>query len=163
MPKKQVTMKTSELAALCSVDRSSISLWKKHGAAKYLISRDKWDVPAFLRWWARNIVQGGPVDDETERTAKERYWDSRATREGILVDQLEKRLVPVDEMERAFTDRARELARRLLLLSRRIAHQVSAESQRTHSEVVQVIDDEVYSMMKEYSRPITVEYEEITR
>lgn len=86
--------------------------------------------------------------------AEYRYRLARAEREELIVRQLKGELIPVEEVEQMFTDRAYEHARRLLMLSRRIAHKVSDKSKKTLKEVAAIIDKEVYDIMDGYTRPM---------
>jgi len=89
--------------------------------------------------------------EKTEK-ANYRYRVAKAEREELIVDQLRKKLIPVDDVERAFENRAYELARSLLVLSRRIGHKVAAKGSQDYKAVVAIIDKEVHRLMDAYSR-----------
>jgi len=118
-----------------------------------------WNATVFLAWWISNVHEPGDERDDSTREAKRRYWLARSERERLQVEQLHKKLIPTDDVEKAFTDRAYELRGRLLLLSRRVAGRVAGTSQTALREVTETIDDEVIRMMTEYSRDIEIEHE----
>lgn len=85
---------------------------------------------------------------------KYRKW--KAKREELIVKQLQESLVPVDDMISAFEARAYELARSLIVMSRRIGHRVASEGSKEYKAVLVVIDEEVRRMMDSYSRPLDI-------
>lgn len=86
-----------------------------------------------------------------------RYRAARNKREEFIIRQLEGQLLSKEEVERAFTARAYELARSLLLLSRRVAHRVAAAYEKQTKEVVTIIDEEAFHFLNGYSRPADIE------
>lgn len=78
-------------------------------------------------------------------------------------EQLEKKLIPIEEVEQGFSDRAYELARRLLLMSRRIGQRIAGKSKKRYSEVCEIIEDEVRDAMNDYARPLVIETEPIKK
>ncbi|MCE5335581.1 MAG: hypothetical protein LLG06_13435 [Desulfobacteraceae bacterium] len=151
-----------ELAACFGITDRAIRDWEGCPRNK----DDTYNLPEVIKWRiskAQDEMAGlnmsNPESSEwLDEFRKERVLISRIERE-----QLERRLGPVEEWGRALTDRAFELSRRLLLMSRRIAHRIAAVSQKTQQEVTAIVDDEIRQAMNDYARPIDLQYEPLRK
>lgn len=91
-----------------------------------------------------------------KEVADKRYREARAIEKELQVAIMQGEIIKVSEVEKMFTDRAYEFCRRLKILSRRVGQDVAGKCEKTFKEVTDIIDQEVYSMMIEYSRPMTI-------
>lgn len=123
-------------------------------------------LPDVIEWRIeneKNKMVDLDMDTPATTEALEEYRRVRVEISRRELDQLDKKLGPVDLWGAALTDRAFELTRRLLLFSRRVAHRVAATSKKTQKEVVAIIDDEIRQVMNDYARPIDLEYETLKK
>ena len=150
-------MRQKEIALGVGVTVKSIQRWTSDGMPRN--EDDSYSLPRVGEWLVdRAKDEVSSTDTDSDRWLGQ-YRKERALIARMEREQLEKKLGPIDVFEREFTERAYELTRRLMLLSRRISHKVAGKSKRALKDVSTVIDDEVHAMLEEYSRPITVEYE----
>ena len=120
-----------------------------------------YSIPDVVKWMIDEAVQAASPDENDRWLAQ--YRKERALITGMEREQLEKKLIPVDEIEQAFTERAFELSRRLLLMSRRVGQRIAGRAKKVYTEVVEIIDDEVRQAMNDYARPIKIEYDPLKK
>ena len=120
-----------------------------------------YSIPSVVKWMIDEAVQAASPSENDRWLAQ--YRKERALITGMEREQLEKQLIPVDEIEQAFTERAFELSRRLLLMSRRVGQRISGRAKKVYNEVVEIIDDEVRQAMNDYARPIKIEYDPLKK
>lgn len=151
-----------DVALAFGVTPATISNWSVEGMPR---NGDKsYDLPSCIKWREERIrdeltARGdGDTDGWLDHYRKERALITQMTRE-----QMEKKLVAVEAVEAGFSDRAYELSRRLLLMSRRIGQRLAGKSKRLYNEVCDVIDVEVRSAMNDYARPMVLEVEPLKK
>jgi len=150
-------LKRSELAKVLGVTARTVTNWFKRGCPRnndgtYRI-RDVFD-------WAieetKKAVAPTEEPDEAQRWLTE-FRKERAKITALERKQREGSLIPIKEVERAFTARCYEFSRTLLLMPRRISHRLAAKSKKRLREVEAILDDEVRQYLASYSRPIETE------
>lgn len=151
-----------QLASAFGITDRAIRLWDDCPRNK-----DKtYNLPDVIEWRinkAKDEMVGLVPTDPESRDTLDEYRKERVLITRMEREQLEKKLVPVEEVTTAFTERCFELTRRMLLLSRRVAHRVAAASKQVQKKVVDIIDEEVRQAMDEYARPIDMEYEPLRK
>jgi len=93
---------------------------------------------------------------EELRQAELRYRHWKALREELIVQQLQGKLVSIEEVERQFALRAYELTRGLMFLSRRVGHSLAGKSKKKLKECIDCVDKEVHELMTRYSRNMAI-------
>lgn len=94
------------------------------------------------------------IDRSAIQQAELDYRQARAEKERLIADQLSGQLIQRAAIDAQFANRAEELARNLLVLSRRIAAQLAPACQQTLALVVDTIDRECALLLQSYARPL---------
>jgi len=116
------------------------------------------DVEKWLADRGRGKSRRAPsVSSDEIKKADLRYRKARADREEVLVKQLKGMLLSKADVEKAFTDRAYELRGQMLMMSRRIAHEIAAQCMVDMKQVAEITDNEVRRWMTDYSRTIEID------
>ena len=145
-------MRQKDVATAFGVATKTIQRWSSDGMPR---NDDKtYSLPKCFEWLIDQAkADSSETDKESERWLglyrKERYFITKLDRE-----ERENELILKAEAEKMFTDRAYELARALLLLSRKVGHLIAQESETKLQAVVEILDREAIRLLENYSRPI---------
>lgn len=146
-------------SALGKTDRTIRNIQEERGFPR---NKDKtYSLPEVIQWLIdQALLEASPSEGDRWLT---QFRKERALMVSMEREQLEKKLIPIEEVEQGFSDRAYELARRLLLMSRRIGQRIAGKSKRNYSQVCEIIDAEVMDAMNDYARPLEIEIEPIKK
>jgi phage terminase Nu1 subunit (DNA packaging protein) len=150
------SLKQVDVARAIGVSRITVNNWLKQGLPKN--PDNTYSLPDCITWLLERAEEQAA---EKSMTLGDEwlslYRKYRAEKEKILVDKLRGSVIPVTEVEEKFANRIYALKSALLILSRRIGARLAATVDKKQSEVVQIIDEEVYGFLDFYSQPINTE------
>ena len=142
---------TEEMCELMDVSRPTLGLWVKKGCPKF--GRGKWRARDVLEWWLLNIYVGmergsGP-EDESMLEVKRQYWQAKAEKERIGVDQMKEELIPRENIASEWAWRMAEVANGLQALAMRLPPLLEG---KTQIEMREIIDEEQWVLRDNYCR-----------
>lgn len=147
------------LSRIFGVSLRTIATWLVKGMPR---QEDGFNLPDCITWFAgQQVGQSKKQSHGQEPEPENSIWLERYRKERARMARLDRMarqgsLLPKEEMEKAFTDRAFEFARGVLHLSRRVAHKVAEKSSKPLRDVERILDLEARRLLEEYSRPIEV-------
>jgi hypothetical protein len=156
-PSARVFAGSEEVAEFVKCTRQAVN---RAVAAKKLRRQDDGtylmqDVEA---WEGSRSARGRPsTKASTSEDADKRYRIAKAEKMELELKELMGDLLDRKAVEKAFTARAYEFQRGLLMVSRRISAQVAGKCKKLLREVENIIDEEHRRLLEEYSRPMAVE------
>lgn len=144
-------VKDGELARLADgrFHRQDVDLWLEKKGKRPVVPIDKDDDED-----EGEVAGDGKLYKASAEEGKYRHFKAR--REEIIVQRLEGELLPREEVERMFLERVHEFRTSLLLLSRRVAHQVAAEAGIDSRRVEEILDREARELLKSLSRKVVI-------
>ena len=141
-----VILSTKEVAEIFGVTQQSLSLWAGRGCPKQ--GHGKWDIAMVLQWWLDNLYQSGD-DTEEMAQAKLEYWQAKARNESVKADISEGKVIPVDEIKKAWAWRVSEMSNGLGSLPMRLAPLIAQKNER---ETRSILDSEIWKIRDQFSR-----------
>lgn len=138
------------------ISKRMVSHWMKKGKIRQNPdgSFDREELDRF-----RRERSGKDKEEEDDVTLKK--W--RAKHQELIVGQLEAQLVPKDQVEREYGERAYELKSGLYMMIRRIAAKLAGRSKKTMKEVEAIMREEIDLLLKQYSRGLKIKKGTIKR
>lgn len=97
------------------------------------------------------------VDNGDREKAETDYRKYRAEREQLLVEKMRGEMLPKEEVERQWVNRAIEFRTTLLLLSRRVSHKIASETGVDIKVVDEILDKEAVEILKSLTRPLELQ------
>ena len=137
---------TSQLSEIFGVTQQAISLWAGRGCPK--AGHGKWDIALVLQWWLDNLYQ---ADNDTEEMAQAKleYWQAKARGETVKSDLAEGKVIPVDEIKKAWAWRVSEMSNGLGALPMRLAPLIAGKNER---EIRSILGSEIWKIRDQFSR-----------
>ena len=145
-------MSQKDVAQGFGVSRVTVFRWHNEGMPRN--ADGSYNLPDCIDWFSRRAgAEPTPESQESQR------WLTAFRKERALIVKLERKrlegtLIPVEEVEWKFTDRAHAFSKALQLLARRVAFRTAGESKKEYQAVFDIIEEETNAILTVYSRPI---------
>lgn len=116
---KMVIVSVADTAAIFGVTDRAIRKWVESGCPKQAYG--KMDLVDVLPWWIENIhTTKAEQSDEGISEAKRKYWNQKAERERLTVEERKGNLIPLADIKESWVARMREVSAGLQALSFRV-------------------------------------------
>ncbi len=146
MSKNAVVLTSQQIRETFGIAGSgTLTRWKTLGADTAYLSRNRWDLKEFLNFYLLNIADSS--DDPSLEAAKLEYWQARAERERVQVDQLKDKLISWAQVQKSWAARVGLVVSGLQAWSARLPPLLVGKDR---SEIKNVIRDEVRELRMAY-------------
>jgi len=145
---------TKQLADIFHVTERTVQLWAKGGCPK--AGHGKWNMQDVVAWWADNIYGGNVPDSDETAKAKQDYWkakarteEARSRNEKIKADLAEEKVLPLDEIKKAWAWRINEVSTGLGMIPLRLSPLLVGKPEM---EIRKILDNELWKIRDNYAR-----------